>query len=63
MSENGLKPGDVVVLKSGGPDMTVDHIFTPAYSDGRKATCKWFDSDMKLVKGDFALEAIQLSQG
>ncbi len=36
MSENEIKPGDVVELKSGGPEMTV------AFADGRQLYCRWF---------------------
>lgn len=35
---NGLKPGDLVQLRSGGPIMTVD-----AVGDGGKVRCEWFD--------------------
>lgn len=33
-----FKPGDVVVLKSGGPDMTISSI-----DEGQKASCYWFN--------------------
>ena len=39
MSENEIKPGDVVELKSGGPKMTVDSI------DGSEAWCVWSVKD------------------
>lgn len=32
-----FKPGDVVVLKSGGPRMTVSSL------DGNRVWCVWFD--------------------
>ena len=35
--ETGLKVGDIVQLKSGGPTMTVENI-------GREITCLWFPS-------------------
>jgi uncharacterized protein YodC (DUF2158 family) len=36
-----FKPGDVVMLKSGGPKMTVDQL------DGAKVWCDWFDGSKK----------------
>lgn len=36
--DNAIKPGDVVQLKSGGPEMTV------SYLDDNEAYCEWFDS-------------------
>jgi uncharacterized protein YodC (DUF2158 family) len=37
-----LKPGDVVELKSGGPDMTIETVG----HDGRVA-CVWFDGNQE----------------
>ncbi|WP_121812778.1 YodC family protein [Mucilaginibacter kameinonensis] len=42
-----LKPGDVVQLKSGGPEMTVD-----SYHINGGWTCKWF-LDAELKSGQF----------
>lgn len=43
---NEIKPGDVVVLKSGGPSMTVEKV--GVYSDNvKKATCTWFEGTTK----------------
>lgn len=39
MSDNQIKAGDVVMLKSGGPRMTVTWV-----SDG-KTYCQWFDGN------------------
>jgi uncharacterized protein YodC (DUF2158 family) len=36
-----FKPGDVVCLKSGGPDMTVELVETSSHS-GTVVTCIWF---------------------
>lgn len=36
MAENAFKTGDVVQLKSGGPEMTVDGLF------GGEVICVWF---------------------
>ncbi|WP_370288185.1 YodC family protein [Siccirubricoccus soli] len=49
-----FEPGDVVVLKSGGPKMTVSHIGTQY--DDRAVVCIWFeDVGKKNVQksGDF----------
>lgn len=46
--------GDIVKLKSGGPDMTVQHWEkTYAYY-----TCQWF-AGKKLESGDFKAESLQ----
>ncbi|ATG94628.1 DUF2158 domain-containing protein [Paracidovorax citrulli] len=39
-----FKKGDVVILKSGGPDMTIVDIgdYSPQYSESA-AKCQWFD--------------------
>lgn len=39
-----MKPGDVVMLKSGGPEMTVSAI------EGEKVYCEWFDGTKPLSK-------------
>lgn len=40
-----LKSGDVVILKSGSPAMTIESIGT--YDGVRKARCIWFDGNKK----------------
>jgi uncharacterized protein YodC (DUF2158 family) len=44
--EDNFKTGDIVRLKSGGPNMTVEKYGN--YHDGRKCLCKWFDDKNKL---------------
>lgn len=39
MSNQKFKPGDVVLLRSGGPEMTVK-CYEP--KDGTEVTCTWF---------------------
>lgn len=56
MTEHGLKPGDTVRLKSGGPMMTVDHIITPARDS---AYCIWFDNDGKRHREIFSLASLK----
>jgi uncharacterized protein YodC (DUF2158 family) len=51
-----LQPGDVVRLRSGGPDMTimsigVDHV----------ARCLWFDDHDELRSAELAVEGLQLA--
>ncbi len=38
MANEKLKPGDVVKLKSGGPEMTIDYVDSNGY-----AYCSWYD--------------------
>lgn len=39
-----MKPGDVVMLKSGGPQMTIAAI------EGDKVHCEWFEGTKALSK-------------
>jgi uncharacterized protein YodC (DUF2158 family) len=39
--DHEFKAGDIVGLKSGGPNMTIEHIGKYATKDGAK--CVWFD--------------------
>jgi uncharacterized protein YodC (DUF2158 family) len=50
-----VKAGDVVRLKSGGPDMTVVEVEV----DGKVAICTWFDADGKLQGDRFPVEIIR----
>ncbi|WP_186206861.1 YodC family protein [Burkholderia gladioli] len=53
MATSKLKIGDIVKLKSGGPDMTIHEIA----SDG-EYQCQWF-AGKKLESGWFKSEALQ----
>lgn len=55
-----LKAGDLVVLKSGGPIMTVDAVNTDIFDDNRitGVCCVWFVVD-KLVRVRFDHRAIE----
>lgn len=57
MAGNKLKIGDIVQLKSGGPEMTVSEL--PDEYNGY--VCQWF-AGKKLERGIFEPEAIQLVQ-
>jgi uncharacterized protein YodC (DUF2158 family) len=54
-----LKPGDLVILKSGGPVMTVDTVNTDIFDDDRITgiLCAWFVGN-KLERARFAPNAI-----
>ena len=54
-----VKPGDLVVLKSGGPVMTVDTVNTDIFDDDKVTgiLCAWFVGD-KLERGRFDPGAI-----
>jgi len=50
----GFKPGDIVRLKSGGPEMTITGI---SYNED-EWKCSWFGGK-KLEHGEFPPEAIE----
>jgi uncharacterized protein YodC (DUF2158 family) len=54
-----LKPGDLVVLKSGGPVMTVDTVNTDIFDDNKVTgvLCAWFVGN-KLERARFDRDAI-----
>ena len=54
-----LKPGDLVVLKSGGPVMTVDTVSTDIFDDDKitGVLCAWFVGN-KLERARFDYNAI-----
>jgi len=54
-----FKSGDVVVLKSGGPKMTVEST-GPTASGQESVWCVWFEG-MKQKNGVFAIEAVKLA--
>jgi len=55
-----IKPGDLVVLKSGGPTMTVDTVNTDIFDDDKVTgvLCVWFVGD-KLERVRFDHRAIE----
>jgi uncharacterized protein YodC (DUF2158 family) len=55
-----IKPGDLVVLKSGGPTMTVDTVNTDIFDDDKitGVLCVWFVGD-KLERVRFDHRAIE----
>ncbi len=59
MDEKKFSVGDVVRLKSGGPNMTI--IETEKISE-QYVTCQWFDGDNKPQKENFRKEALILAE-
>ncbi len=61
-----IKVGSTVRLKSGGPDMTVEVIFTKNLSSGgvvqrvEYAACGWIDDEEKKRVEDFSLPSLEL---
>jgi uncharacterized protein YodC (DUF2158 family) len=55
-----IKPGDLVVLKSGGPTMTVDAVNTSIFDDDKVTgiVCVWFVGD-RLERVRFDPDAIE----
>ncbi|MBV15957.1 MAG: DUF2158 domain-containing protein [Thalassospira sp.] len=57
MQVDELKPGDVVELKSGGPDMTVSWVEN---QDGvLEARCDWFDKSQKQESAVFPTSSLR----
>lgn len=54
--EKKFKEGDIVCLKSGGPEMTVKSI------DGGVIYCVWFDNQDKLHHESFFDNTIELAE-
>ncbi len=48
--------GDVVKLKSGGPNMTIQRIFSEEETE--YATCVWFENSTKKIEG-FAIITLE----
>lgn len=59
--QNLFKVGDIVNLKSGGPEMTVEKIFPSStdISEPVSYRCHWF-AGKKLEAGNFAEESLKL---
>lgn len=51
-----IKAGDVVRLKSGGPDMTVEKV------EGTSAVCDWFDASGNPQRRHFAVASLEFPQ-
>ena len=56
---NGIKAGDTVQLKSGGPIMTVQRI--EPHDKEMTAWCQWFDG-VKPMSGRFTLTSLTVTR-
>ncbi|WHH50610.1 DUF2158 domain-containing protein [Pseudomonas sp. Ap32] len=54
-----FKKGDVVVLKSGGPNMTVTDVVAEFRTGLPLAKCSWFDASNELKHENFLVETIK----
>jgi uncharacterized protein YodC (DUF2158 family) len=57
--EQNFKIGDVVRLKSGGPNMTVSGYDVYGYNDTKKYLCRWFDEKHKPSELTFLDEELE----
>ncbi|MCF7839757.1 MAG: DUF2158 domain-containing protein [Candidatus Marinimicrobia bacterium] len=57
MAEKQIKPGDTVMLKSGGPVMAVSKV------KDEEAHCEWFDTQGEHHSHWFNLQAIEIFEG
>jgi uncharacterized protein YodC (DUF2158 family) len=55
-----IKAGDVVVLKSGGPKMTVSKVAEQSMGAGVGAWCQWFEKN-KLTTAVFSLATLEIA--
>lgn len=56
MAKNKFSVGDRVMLKSGGPPMTVKSV--PNYPPDEHYSCQWF-AGKKLESGEFPAESLK----
>ena len=54
-----IEVGDVVRLKSGGPNMTVVQISRTQFDTELSVWCEWFDEKNKAHKETFKLVAVE----
>ena len=55
---HNIESGDVVCLKSGGPDMTVERVETNA--GNTSVTCVWF-VEQSLYRASFPVSALSMA--
>lgn len=55
-----FQKGDVVILKSGGPSMTVDNI--QKVFSGQVVVCTWFDKEHKYCSQTFSPETLEIEK-
>ena len=60
-----FNPGDKVILKSGGPEMTVERIGKLSNSEDMGVTCIWFERNgnkQELKRETFIPETLEYSE-
>jgi len=63
MTDNEIKPGSLVKLKSYGPIMTVSEVYE-VEPGVKKATCVWFaDKDSTPTEHGFRISTLELAPG
>jgi uncharacterized protein YodC (DUF2158 family) len=55
-----FKKGDLVILRSGGPEMTVREVARPAFGK-QMVSCVWFSRGKK-VEASFDVEVLKMQQ-
>ena len=60
MFMSGIKVGDTVRLKSGGPAMMVNSIGDD-WGGVKVATCEWFDTKQSPQEKSFALTSLEIA--
>lgn len=55
----GIVPGDVVRLKSGGPKMTVVAVDVAEITEELSVWCEWFDEDKVAKSATFSMIAVE----
>ena len=59
MANEKFEPGDVVQLKSGGPNMSVELIDEQSFPGNVVVQCKWFDEKKTLQTDSFKPEVLK----
>ena len=54
-----LRPGDVVRVKSGGPNMTVKAVAPDGITGEPTVWCEWFDKNHKSQNGTFSPSVLE----
>lgn len=55
-----FKVGDVVQLKSGGPNMTVSCVLDEGFMIPRSVVTDWFDENNRICHESFAPDSLKL---
>ena len=57
--DHKFKAGDLVQLKSGGPEMTVEKVFSLPGDESPSYICTWFTEPSKVNREDFSENALK----